>query len=115
MTARETWVLYDDNGNPKSYGKSEREAWKNYATDISDVWLDSFIRIPDAVWLDSFIRISDADGWRCLRVDAAEIANLRAERESLLALLKAARDTPHEKGSALCIAVCVTCEGIETP
>jgi hypothetical protein len=60
MNVRETWVVYDDKGNLRSYGTSERQAWRNYATDIS------------AMWLDSFIRTSEADGWRCLRVVPAE-------------------------------------------
>lgn len=60
MTARETWVVYDEDENPMSFGNSKRGAWVNYAEDIA------------AVWLDRFIRSSEADGWRCLRVVPAE-------------------------------------------
>lgn len=78
MTVRETWVLYDEEGNPVSFGTSERDAWAMAAVDTFYCDWESHI--------DSWVALKLTKGWRCLRVVPAE------GHENLLALLKAARE-----------------------
>ena len=67
MSVRETWVLYDKNGNPVSFGTSERDAWSMAAADeFYGEWE------PSNSWIDRWVALKLAKGWRCLRVVPAE-------------------------------------------
>ena len=66
MTARETWVLYDEDGNPISTAKTERTTWTRAWFGVNGglgVGEDGFY-----AWRDLCI----SRGWKCLRVVPAE-------------------------------------------
>jgi len=61
MNVRETWVLYDEDGNPISTAKTERTAW-------TLAWSRRNEGYEYYEWRDLCI----SRGWKCLRVVPAE-------------------------------------------